>query len=265
MKALLTGLLLATLSVTSVQSRAQAADRPLLVFAAASLAEVMDDAGKGFVAKGGDAPQVSLAGSGTLARQIIAGAPATLFISAHPKWVDEVEKAGLTREIRPYAANRLVLVVANDSTAVPPADDGDAALSAAIGAVIGSDGRLAIGDPASVPAGQYARDALISLGIWSKIEPRAAPVENVRVALSLVARGEAPAGIVYASDAAAEPDVKVLAVLPERLHEPVRYPAALLGGTDEEAPPSAVAFLDYLTGPDGADILRRHGLEPITK
>lgn len=265
MKAFLTGLLLAALAVTTSQSRAEAADRPLLVFAAASLAEVMDEAGKGFVAKGGEAPQVSLAGSGTLARQIIAGAPATLFISAHPKWVDEVEKAGLTREIRPYAANRVVLVVAKDSGATPPADDGDAALSAAIDAVIGTDGRLAIGDPASVPAGQYARDALTSLGIWSKIEPRTAPVENVRVALSLVARGEAPAGIVYASDAAAEPDVKVLAVLPERLHQPVRYPAALLGGADEEAAPSAAAFLDYLTGPDGADILRRHGLEPIAK
>ena len=131
--------------------------------------------------------------------------------------------------------------------------------------LLGADGRLAIGDPASVPAGQYARDALTSLGIWQRIEPRTAPVENVRVALALVARGEAPAGIVYASDAAAEPGVTVLAALPERLHAPVRYPAALITADGADVSADAAAFLDYLTGPEGAKILRRHGLEPIDR
>ncbi|MEN2978386.1 molybdate ABC transporter substrate-binding protein [Tistrella bauzanensis] len=261
MKALFAGLVLLLLHLQP----SAAADRPLLVFAAASLAEVMADASDGFTRAGGTAPKVSLAGSGTLARQIIAGAPATLFISAHPKWVSEVEKAGLVAETRPYAANRIVLVVPAGSAVPAPADDGDAAIIATIDRVLGKDGRLAIGDPASVPAGQYASDALTSLGIWQRIEPRTAPVENVRVALALVARGEAPAGIVYASDAAAEPGVAVLAALPERLHAPVRYPAALITADGADVSADAAAFLDYLTGPEGAKILRRHGLEPIDR
>jgi molybdate transport system substrate-binding protein len=172
----------------------------ITVFAAASLGEALDAAARPFEAATGDKVAVSYAASSALARQVEAGAPASLFISADVDWIDYVEKRGLavpgTR--RDLHGNDLVLIApAGSATSVKIAPGFD--LAAALG-----DGRLALANPDSVPAGKYAKAALTALGAWQRVEGRIAPAENVRAALALVSRGEAPLGIVYRTDALAE-------------------------------------------------------------
>ena len=216
------------------------------VFAAASLQTALDEAGARYEAETGTAVRVTYAGSATLARQISEGAPADLFVSANVQWMDWLGEAMPLAGRTDLLGNRLVLI------APAPAEPLElAALPEALG-----DGRLATGQVEAVPAGIYAREALTSLGLWEALSGRLAQTDNVRIALALVARGEAPFGIVYASDAVAEPAVAVVAEFPEGSHAPITYPAAL---TRES--PEAAAFLDWLQGAEAGAIFAAQGFE----
>ncbi|HET7197023.1 MAG TPA: molybdate ABC transporter substrate-binding protein [Burkholderiales bacterium] len=219
-----------------------------LVFAAASLKNALDEAAHAYAA---GKVVVSYGASSTLARQIESGAPADVFISADLDWMDYLGKRGLllpgTR--RDLLGNRLVLIApATQPVKLAPAPG--FALAKALGG-----GRLALADPASVPAGRYARAALEKLGVWDSVAGRLAAAENVRAALAFVARGEAPLGIVYATDAREEPRVRVAGVFPDDTHPPIIYPAALLRG----ARPGARELLDFLAGPRAGAIFEKHG------
>ncbi len=225
------------------------ADQPsVLVFAAASLKNALDDAVAAYPAA---KVTVSYAASGPLARQIEAGAPAGIFISADEDWMDELAaKSAIEPESRfDLLGNKLVLIAPADSKAsFSFAQKND--LVAGLG-----DGRLAVGDPQSVPAGKYAQTALENLGFWAKLEPHLARAESVRAALALVDRGEAPLGIVYATDAAADTGVRVLDRFPETSHKPITYPAALVKGAD----PAARDFLAWLKTPKAAPFFEKQG------
>ena len=229
----------AVATATMAQRRAQAQSQDVLVFAAASLRNVLDDVGERFRRDTGRGVTASYAASSTLARQIENGAPADLFISAHPAWMDYLEQSQL---IKPWSrgrllGNKLVLIAPSLNHAVRLAIEPGFPLATAL-----DDGRLAMADPASVPAGMYAKAALQKLGIWRAVESHIAAAENVRVALLMVARGEAPLGIVYATDAAVEPGVRIIGTIPRETHPPIIYPAAL---TSTSESPYAAALLLY--------------------
>lgn len=200
------------------------------VFAAASMKTALDELAAAHEAESGDNIVISYAGSNALARQIIAGAPADIFISANPGWMDEVEKAGLVADGSrlDLLGNTLVLVAHDDVPAVSITPKLD--LAAMLG-----DEKLAMALVNSVPAGQYGKAALESLRLWEGVAPSVAQADNVRAALALVSTGEAPFGIVYASDAMADPDVHVIGTFPDDSHPPAIYPAALLTGAADQA------------------------------
>lgn len=229
-----------------------AADKPLTVFAAASLQEALTEAGKAFETRTGTPVRFSFAGSQALARQIDQGAPADLFVSADLDWMNFIDARGLLVKAsrRDLASNRLVLIAPRDSRVTLRIGKG-MALAKALGG-----GRLALADPAAVPAGRYARASLTSLGVWDQVAARTAPSESVRGALAFVARGEAPLGIVYATDARAEPRVRVVGVLPAGSHPPIVYPGAILKGARH---PQAAAFLGFLQGPEARAIFTARG------
>ncbi|HSG87674.1 MAG TPA: molybdate ABC transporter substrate-binding protein [Pseudomonadales bacterium] len=197
----------------------------------------------------------AFAASSTLARQIDAGAPADLFISADARWMRWLEARGAivetTGEVR--IGNGLVIIAPADETRI--ADAFDAALLAA---QLPPGERIAVGDPDHVPAGRYARAALEQLGLWSALAPRLARADNVRAALALVARGEAPLGIVYATDAAISERVRVVARLPAASHPEITYP---LGIVPARARPEVNAFADFLRSRQAAPIWSRYGFE----
>ncbi|QQA41579.1 molybdate ABC transporter substrate-binding protein [Pelagovum pacificum] len=201
---------------------------PLTIFAAASLAGPLDE-----VAAERDDVAIAYAGSGAIARQIDQGAPADVVLLANTDWMDWLDGRGLVTEPRLLFSNRIVLVAPAGAGTVELTDEG---LDVALG-----DGRLAIGLVESVPAGIYGKAALEGLGLWDEVSTRLAEAENVRAALALVARGEAPLGLVYATDAAAEPGVSVVADLPEDSHPQILYVGALIAGNDA---PGAAEFLD---------------------
>ena len=226
-----------------------------VVFAAASLREVLDAAADAFAReRGGPRPVLSYAASSALARQIEQGAPADLFVSADREWMDHLERRGHLRAGTrvTLAANRLVLVA--PAAGPPPTLRVEPGF--ALAAALGPGGRLAVGDVAAVPAGRYAKAALESLGVWRSVSDRLAQAENVRVALALVARGEAPLGIVYATDARAEPRVRVVGAFPETIHPPIVHPAAV---TASSRSARAGAFLEFLRSPAGGALLAAHG------
>jgi molybdate transport system substrate-binding protein len=233
---------------------AQAAQPPLTVFAAASLKESMDEAALAFERDTGQAVRVSYAGSSALARQIEQGAPADVFVSADLDWMDELQSKGLidpaTRS--ELLGNTLVLVAPKDSAAKAMVLDAGTDLLP----LLGERGRIALALVDSVPAGKYAKAAFTSLGMWDALQPRLAESENVRAALLLVARGETPLGVVYGSDAQAEPRVRVLARFPESSHPPIVYPVAKVKAS---AHPQAAPFVRWLHTPAAAAIFRRHG------
>lgn len=225
---------------------AQAQDR-LLVFAAASLKNALDEVAALQPAK----PTLSYGASSSLARQIENGAPADVFVSADLDWMDYLEKKGLlvpgTR--RNLLGNRLVLIApASQPVKLQPAPH--FAISAAL-----KNGRIALANPDSVPAGKYAKAAFESLGVWDQVAGRIAAADNVRAALALVARGEAPLGVVYQTDANAEPKVMIAGTFPAGSHPPIVYPVAEVKG----AKASARAFLEALAGPRARAIFERHG------
>ena len=248
---LLTALLTAPLVAAAIFAGPAARAEPLTVFAAASLTDAMTEAGHAYEEKTGREIRFSFASSSTLARQIEAGAPADLFASANEKWMDWLEERSLVEADTRTSpiANGLVLIAPESGT--PLKDETIDNLPA----LLGKDGRLAIGDPAHVPAGIYGKEALKNLGLWKALEPRLAAADNVRAALALVERGETPYGIVYSTDARIA-KVRVVAAFPDKSHTPITYPFALIKGgeTDE-----AKDFLSFLTSDAGLAIFERYG------
>jgi len=244
--------LLATVLVFSAGA-AMAADEPIVVFAAASLTDAVTEVGAAFTKETGIPIKPSFAASSALAKQIESGAPADVFFPADEEWMDYLEKKQLlapgTRH--DVLANTLVLVAPADSTAKIKISTG-AALAKAIG-----DARVATGDPDSVPVGKYAKAALTKLGAWEQIEPRMVRAENVRAALAYVARGEAPFGIVYLTDAQIEKKVKILDTFPESTHPPIRYPFALTAKAKDDA--SSRRFATYVSGKSAAATFKKYG------
>jgi len=234
---------------------AWAAGPELTVFAAASLRNALEAIEAARPHSGASRARLAFAASSTLARQIERGAPADVYVSADRDWMDYLVARGRivvgSRVI--VARNRLVLVAASASAAPGVIGRGFPLAERLDG------GRLALGDPSHVPAGRYAKAALESLGLWTGVAGRLAPVENVRVALALVARGEAPLGIVYASDAVAEPGVHVLGSFPADSHPPIVYPAAaVVGGAIAEAR----RYIAFLRSAPARAVFQRQGFLP---
>lgn len=220
------------------------------VFAAASLKGGLDDAAEAWTAKTGTKVRLSFAGSSALARQILQGAPADLFISASTEWMDVVEADGLLAPITRHDlfGNRLVLIAHGEAEPITLTRETD--MSALLG-----ENRLAMALVDAVPAGIYGKAALEWFGYWPDVRDRIAQTDNVRAALALVAWGEAPFGIVYATDAAAEPKVSVVATFPLASHPPIVYPAARLKGAGEDA----AEFLEFLSSSEGAPFFEARG------
>ncbi|MBH0239263.1 molybdate ABC transporter substrate-binding protein [Methylobrevis albus] len=234
---------------------ASAQDRPVTVFAAASLKNALDEIGAAYAAEGGVPVVVSYAASSALAKQIESGAPADIFISADLAWMDYLGERNLIRaETRAnLLGNRLVLV-APKAEATPVEIGPGLDLAGLVG-----DGRIAMGEVSSVPAGRYGKAALESLGLWAAIESKVAGAESVRAALLLVSRGEAPYGIVYRTDAAADPEVAIVGTFPEDSHPPIIYPAALT----TEVVPAAAGFLAFLRSPKALPAFEAQGFSVL--
>ncbi|MGC9449062.1 molybdate ABC transporter substrate-binding protein [Cereibacter johrii] len=224
----------------------------VVVFAAASLKTALDRIAADYEAASGNSVTISYAGSNALAKQIIEGAPADLFLSAAVNWMDEVEKAGLVAEgtRRDLLGNSLVLVAHGRGAApveIGPGFD--------LEGLLGGE-KLAMALVDAVPAGQYGKASLETLGIWDAVAPSVAQADNVRATLALVASGEAPYGIVYATDAAADESVSVVGTFPADSHPPIVYPAALLTGAEDAADR---AFFERLGAPEAAAVFEAQG------
>ena len=217
----------------------------VVVFAAASLKNALDAVAADYEAATGNTVTISYGGSNALAKQIIEGAPADIFVSASTNWMDEVEKADLVVDgTRADLLGNTLVLVAHGKDVAPVEIGPGFDLAGLLG-----DGKLSMAMVDSVPAGQYGKEALESLGLWAGVEASVAQSENVRAALTLVSTGEAPFGIVYASDALADQNVTVVGTFPEDSHKPILYPAALLTGAADAADK---AFLETLSA-DAAD------------
>lgn len=224
----------------------------ITVFAAASLKGGLDEAAVAWSTETGEKIRLSFAGSSALARQIMQGAPADIFIAASADWMDAVEEDGalVANTRRDILANELVLIGREGAAFTPLTSETD------IAALLG-DGKLAMALVEAVPAGIYGKAALEWLGLWSVVQENVAQADNVRAALALVAWGEAPLGVVYATDAAAEPRVSVIAKFSAASHPPIVYPAALVDGADD----GAASFLEYLSSATGAAFFLARGFQ----
>ena len=239
------------ISLSLAATPALAAEK-LTVFAAASLKNALDDVSAAWTADTGKEATMSYAASSALAKQIESGAPADVFISADRDWMDYLAANNLV------ASSTQVNLLGNTLVLVAPAGT-KAAITIAPGVDIAGllgGGRLALADVKAVPAGKYAKAALESLGVWHSVEGSIAQAENVRAALKLVATGEAPAGIVYQTDARSEPHVQVLGAFPASSHPPIIYPAAALASSVN---PDAAAFIAFLHGKPARDIFTSYG------
>ena len=253
-QALLVGLFMVTGLAGAPGAVAADSGKTVLVFGAASLTDVLDELGRAFTAQTQVQVKSSLAASSALAKQIEAGAPADVFFSADLEWMDYLQQRDLLRpgSRHDVVLNRLVLIAPVDSKVsvkIAPGFD----LLKALG-----DGKLATGDPDSVPVGKYAHTALEKLGVWDSVSSRIVRAENVRSALAFVARGEAPLGIVYRTDALAEKRVRIVDTFPEDSHPPVIYPIALTKG----ASPEAQRFEDFVTSAAAQPIFLKYGFQP---
>ena len=249
--ALLVAVSAATLAMPGV---ARAAD--LTIFAAASLKNALDDIAAQWKSETGKTATISYAGSSKLARQIQQGAPADIFISANVKWMDTLATDKLIKADtrRDLLRNKIVLIAHGKDVApvtVEPGFD----LAGLLG-----DNKLAMALVDSVPAGIYGKAALTSLGVWDAVAPKVAQADNVRAALALVARGEAPYGIVYATDAAADDNVSVVATFPADSHPPIIYPVAILADSKSA---EADAFLGYLSSDAAKPLFEKQGFTVI--
>jgi len=237
---------------------AAAQGRPPLVLAAASLQESLNKAADAWAAKGHARPVLSFAASSALARQIVNGAPADLFISADEEWMDYVAQAPghAGGWVKPGSrvnllTNRLALI----APAASPVKL-NIAPGFALAAALGPNGRLATGQVGAVPVGKYAKEALSNLKVWPAVEGRIAGADSVRSALALVARGEAPLGIVYATDAMVEPKVRIVGLFPARYHAPIVYPLATIATSTN---PDAEGFRRFLLGGEARAIFVAYG------
>ncbi len=233
------------------------------VMAATSLTDAMRELAPAWAAKGNALPRFSFGASSALARQIEQGAPADIFASADEPWADYLQARNLivagTRS-SPLGNTLVLIAPADEPGTIGPSTIGLGPITIGPGVDLltrlGPQGRIATGDPAGVPVGKYAQAALEHLGIWAAIAPRLARTDTVRAALLLVERGEAPLGIVYATDAAASKGVRVVGTFPEDSHPPITYPFALTKHGDT---PQGRALLAFLTGPEAAPVYRRLG------
>lgn len=243
-------LLAAVLALVALPAMAQA--QQVTVYAAASMTSALQEIGRLWQARGNPAPRYSFASSSVLARQIEQGAQADIFVSADEPWMDYLAERKLivAETRRSPIGNRLVFIAPADkplSFEVTPGMD--------LAALLGS-GRLVTGDPAHVPVGKYAQAALEKLGLWATAASRLARADNVRAALALVERGEAPLGIVYATDAAITPKVKVAAAFPAGSHPPITYPFAILKERDT---PAVRALYVFLLGEEAKAVYMKYG------
>jgi molybdate transport system substrate-binding protein len=240
------------LMAAPVGPEAEAEDKSVLVFAAASLKNALDEAGAAYAEQTGVRITASYAASSALAKQIEGGAPADVFISADLDWMKYLSDKNLTKkdtELK-LLGNQIVLVAPKDSTAtttIAPNFD----LAALIG-----DGKLAMADVKAVPAGKYGKAALEKLGVWASVESKVAQAENVRAALKLVSTGEAALGIVYTTDAVAEPGVKVIGTFPEDSHPAIVYPVGELAASKSA---DAAAFIEFLQTPKAQELFKAQG------
>jgi molybdate transport system substrate-binding protein len=241
----------AWLGTSSLAAPAMAAEK-VTVFAAASLKNALDDITAAWQKDSGKEATISYAASSALAKQIESGAPADIFISADLDWMDYVVEKKLIKEgsAKNLLGNRIVLVASKDK-AEPVEIKKGFDLAKLLG-----DGRLAMGAVDSVPAGKYGKAALESLGVWSSVENKVAGAESVRAALLLVSRGEAPYGIVYQTDAAADKEVKIVGTFPEDSHKPIIYPIAILA---ESKNADAVSLFDYIKSDKAVPFFEKQG------
>lgn len=236
-------------------STAAARADEVLVFAAASLTNALNEIGDSFTAQTGHTIKPSYAASSALAKQVEQGAPAHVFASADLKWMDYmVEKKLVNNDSRfNLLGNTLVLVAPidakQDKIALSPQTD--------IAALAGA-GRIATGNPDSVPVGLYFKQAMERSGQWAKVDAKIARADSVRAALAFVERGEVPLGVVYATDAAVSKKVKVVGVFPDTMHDPIVYPFALVAGKET---PAAKALLDYVRGPQAKGVFAKYGFK----
>jgi molybdate transport system substrate-binding protein len=242
----------------SAHSPALAQDKSLTVFAAASMKNALDDVDAAYSAKTGVRIVASYAASSTLAKQIEQGAPADIFVSADTDWMDyAINKKTINEPTRVnLLGNSIVLIAPKDSKIDNVTIDQGFDL-----AKLAGPGKIATGDVQAVPVGIYAKAALQKLGIWDSVEPKMAMAANVRTALTLVARGEAPLGIVYATDAKVEPGVKVIGTFPESSHDPIIYPVAATAN----AKPDATPYLAFLRSSAAKTIFESYGFTFLIK
>lgn len=240
----------------SPQAPVKAQGNDVVVFAAASLKNALDAINAQWQKETGKKAVISYAASSALAKQIEQGAPAQIFISADLDWMDYVAQKNLIKpETRSnLLGNRIVLIAAKDK-----AQPVDIKAGFDLAKVLG-DGRLSMANVESVPAGKYAKAALEKLGVWASVSSKVAQAENVRAALLLVSRGEAPAGIVYQTDAAADPNVKIIGTFPRDTHPPIIYPIAL---TATASNPDAAAFLAYINSAAAKPLFEAQGFTVI--
>ncbi|MGB7299357.1 MAG: molybdate ABC transporter substrate-binding protein [Burkholderiaceae bacterium] len=273
-------LLSLALATLLLPGAALAGVQTIVVFAASSTKNALDEAIRQFTEQTGDKAVASYAATSVLARQIASGAPASLIIAADAQWMDYLQSGGFIQaDTRvDLAGNRLALI--RSSRFVVPANLLPVRVNMPLAQALSPDGRLAIADWRHVPAGRYARAALESLGLWAALADKLAPAGNVRHALALVARGESPLGIVYATDVYARdagnrdasgretraggspPAVVQLGLIPGQMHPPIRYPAAL---TRTGATPQATALLAFLASPAGQAIFQQFGFAPVAR
>ncbi len=234
------------------------AAQPVTVFAAASLQESLTAAGAAWTAQGGAPVRFSFGASSAMARQIDQGAPADVILTADEEWMDWLAGRSLIvpASRRRLLSNQLVLIAPAGSKVSLKIAPGFA-LEKALGG-----GRLALADPTAVPAGKYTKASLTRLGVWDSVSDQLLPAENVRAALAYVARGEAPLGVVYATDAKAEPKARVVGVFPEASHPPIVYPGAVTAASRNSA---AAGFLGFLQTPKVSAIFRRYGFGVLAR
>ncbi len=229
--------------------------RPITVFAAASLKESLDEAAAAWTRRSGQKVSISYAASSALAKQIEQDAPADVFISADGEWMDYLQQRKLIdASTRANLVGNRLVVIAPAASALRRLPLKPDALRRALG-----DGRLAIAETTSVPAGRYGKQAFTALGLWGTVSGQLAQADNVRAAMAFVSRGEAPLGIVYATDAQAEPKVRVVASIPAGAHDVIVYPVARLAKTP---PAVAKGFLAFLRGNEAKAIFKRAGFLP---
>ena len=248
----------AAIALAATPYAARAQDQSITVFAAASMKNALDDVDAAFTKKSGIKVVASYDASSALMKQIEGGAPADVFVSADLKWMDYGAQKKLIKDDTRVnlLGNALVLIAGKDSkignVTIKPGFDL---------AGLAGDGRIATGDVKAVPVGIYAQAALQKLGVWSSVEPKMAMAANVRAALILVARGEAPLGIVYSTDAKVEPGVKVVGVFPEDSHDPITYPVAATTG----AKPNTGQYLAFLRSQAAKLIFESYGFSVLVK